>query len=314
MKNEIHTISPGRREFLRLAALASGAAALSPQSLYPAKDSSSKRKPIFLTFIKPLQSFSYDDLADKMAELGFNGIEATVRRGGHVLPERVEEDLPRLVEALKKRDLSVMVMATNINEVSKEQHTEKMLKTGAALGIPSYRMNYYKYDLSGKATIPEQLESFKAPLADLIAFGREVGIQALYQNHSGANYCGSSLWDLHHLLQDHPKKYFASAFDIGHSLVEGVRRWPLNLTLMLPHIEMLYIKGPAFQDNKLKWGPLEESAHDAKKLFRMIRQGGYSGHYNLHVEYHMKSDNMVSDSIAGMKADLATLKRWLAAS
>ena len=48
-----------------------------------------------------------DIKAETIKELGFDGIEATVRKKGHVLPERVEDDLPRLVEALQKHDLEV---------------------------------------------------------------------------------------------------------------------------------------------------------------------------------------------------------------
>ena len=58
----------------------------------------------FCAFIKFLQDLTYPDLARKIREMGFDGIEATVRDGGHVLPERVEEDLPRLVGALEKED------------------------------------------------------------------------------------------------------------------------------------------------------------------------------------------------------------------
>ncbi len=43
------------------------------------------------------------------------GIEATVRSGGHVLPKNVEDDLPRLHEALQKRGLEITIMATDIN-------------------------------------------------------------------------------------------------------------------------------------------------------------------------------------------------------
>jgi len=309
MKNESHMDSPSRREFLRLAALASGAVALSPQALY--SDSSSKRKPKFLAFIKPLQSLSYDELADAIKEIGLDGIEATVRRGGHVLPERVEDDLPRLVEALKKRDLKVMVIATNIAEVSKDKHTEKVLRTASGLGIPSYRMEHLKYKLFDKRSLPDQLESFKAPIADLIALGRELGIQALYQNHSGSTRCGAALWDSYALMKDYPKQYFASAFDIGHATIEGGKCWSQYLSLMFPHIEMIYVKGPIIQNRKIKWGPLAQSALDYKNIFKHLRNAGYSGDYNIHIEYHKTFKDMVPGTVAALKTDLTTLKGWL---
>ena len=44
-------------------------------------------------FNKPLQHLSYDEQAKLVAEMGFVGIEGTVRKGGHVEPDKVEQDL-----------------------------------------------------------------------------------------------------------------------------------------------------------------------------------------------------------------------------
>ena len=62
----------------------------------------SPQAPAFSLFTKHLVGLPYDQLAETVAELGFKGVEAPVRKGGHVEPARVEEDLPKLVEAFKK--------------------------------------------------------------------------------------------------------------------------------------------------------------------------------------------------------------------
>lgn len=41
------------------------------------------------------------------AEIGFDGVNLTVRDGGHVLPERVEQDLHKAVETVRQAGLSV---------------------------------------------------------------------------------------------------------------------------------------------------------------------------------------------------------------
>ena len=53
-------------------------------------------------FSKHLQFLNYQDLAEAAAEMGFDGIDLTVRPKGHVLPERVESDMPKAVEAMRK--------------------------------------------------------------------------------------------------------------------------------------------------------------------------------------------------------------------
>ena len=149
----------GRRSFVKSTATAALGAGLSSAPLLAAVDKTKKPWPNeFCTFTKVFQHMSYDELADTIAELGFDGIEAPVRPGGHVLPERVEEDLPKMMEAMEKRGLTISILTSGINEVSDEQHTEKVLRTAKALGIKRYRMSYYRYDL--KKPIPEQLESF----------------------------------------------------------------------------------------------------------------------------------------------------------
>ena len=53
-------------------------------------------------FTKMLQALNFEETAEATAEIGWDGIECPTRPKGHVLPERVKEDLPRMAEALKK--------------------------------------------------------------------------------------------------------------------------------------------------------------------------------------------------------------------
>src|ERR1044072_815735 len=109
--------SLNRRQFLKQTATLAAAA-----SVLPAGQAASIVEKVgpwkFCAFEKPVQFLSYDETADFMAELGFDGIEAAVRPGGHVLPERVEEDLPKLAEALKKRGLEITLLTSGINSAT----------------------------------------------------------------------------------------------------------------------------------------------------------------------------------------------------
>jgi len=53
-------------------------------------------------FSKHLQWLDYKEMANVLHEIGFDGADLTVRPGGHVLPDRVEEDLPKAAEALAR--------------------------------------------------------------------------------------------------------------------------------------------------------------------------------------------------------------------
>ncbi len=303
-----------RRSFLsRSCAVAGGALASASWASAPsASAAGTSAVPVqnpFCTFTKVFQHLSYDEVADLIAEIGFDGIEAPVRPGGHVLPENVEEDLPKMAEAMKKRDLEILIMTSGINEVSDEQHTETVLRTAAALGIKRYRMAYFKYDLS--KPIPAQLDEIRPKLKDLVALNKEIGIQAVYQNHSGNKYVGAPLWDLYELIKDHPTEYLASCYDIGHATVEGAKCWPINFALMRPHFGAVYIKEPQFLDNTVAWGPLGDGAVD-KGFYKTLLASGYTGPISLHVEYLKEKDGDFHNRIVkATKKDFATLKQLL---
>ena len=300
--------SPSRRQFLGTAATTLAfAPAFAPGLL--AEEKTKERRFEFCTFTKPLQHLSFAEMAKTIAAMGFDGIEGAVRPKGHVVPEKVDEDMPKLAEALKAEGLSLTVMTTSITEVSAEQQTEKVLRAAAAAGVSRYRMGYYKYDL-GKP-IRAQLDEFRPKLKDLIALSRELGIKPIYQNHSGKDYFGGPIWDLAEVLSDHDPAEVGVAFDIGHATVEGAKAWPLNFALIRPYLDTVYVKEPSWKDNVLGWGPLGEGAVD-KGFFKLLKESDFSGPVSLHVEYLGHDDpSQVPTVLAAIEKDFATLKGLL---
>lgn len=70
-----------------------------------------------MIFSKQLEWITnYNELCELVAEIGFNGIELTVRPGGYVLPERVEEDLPKVAEAAKNAGIEITMISTRITD------------------------------------------------------------------------------------------------------------------------------------------------------------------------------------------------------
>ena len=96
-------------------------------------------------FSKHLQWLGYDEMAKVARDMGFEGIDLTVRPEGHVLPENVEKDLPKAMEAVTKAGLKVITITTAVYD-AEDPLSEKVLKTASALGIRHYRMGYGYYD------------------------------------------------------------------------------------------------------------------------------------------------------------------------
>lgn len=300
-----------RRDFLKTGSLAGAASLLAPLTdTARAAEAAAPRE--FCFFTKHLHGLGFDQMADIAAELGMQGIEAPIRPGGHVEPERVEEELPKLAEALKKRGLGISIMTSGINEVSAEQNTEKVLRTAKALGVPRYRMNYNKYDLS--QPIWPQLDTWRAKFKDLIALSREIGIQPLYQNHSGKDYLGAPVWDVFSLMRDYPAQDWAFAFDIYHATVEGSKSWPLELNLVRDRIGAAYFKNFHWGAKGAEPCPLGEGVV-TRDYVTQLKKTGYQGIISLHVEYlkgSVKDAGYLEEAVAATKRDFAVLKEWWA--
>ena len=77
--------------------LAAGAASMMAAGAQPA-DLGSR----ICVFTDHLAGFPYADVARMFREVGVAGPDLTVRPGGLVLPDRVEEDLPRAAAAFRE--------------------------------------------------------------------------------------------------------------------------------------------------------------------------------------------------------------------
>src|SRR5260370_31368981 len=70
--------------------------------------------------------FQWTDVAECAAmssQVGFDGVDLTVRKGGHVLPEYVERDLPKAVEIMHKQGLMTPMITAEIVD-AKTPHAE----------------------------------------------------------------------------------------------------------------------------------------------------------------------------------------------
>jgi sugar phosphate isomerase/epimerase len=173
-----------------------------------------------------------------IAEAGFRAVDLTVRPGGHVLPERVEDDLPRAVETLRRAGLTVPMMTTAITD-ARDPLTRRVLETAKKVGVSHYRMGYWTYP-TGVSPL-QALRDLKPRVAELASLNREVGIRGGYQNHAGTRV-GGSVWDLGILLEGTKPDGLGVQYDIRHAVAEGGESWPVALRMIAPHIDTIAVK------------------------------------------------------------------------
>src|SRR5690349_13970712 len=131
-----------RRHFLQLAS-AAAAPALAAAGQTAGNAGTSFRGTLCF-FSKPVPQMNWRELAQAAKSAGFDGIDLTVRKGGHVLPERVKNDLPKAVEAIRHEGLAVPMITTELL-TSADPAAVPILSTAGKLSIPFLKPGYYHY-------------------------------------------------------------------------------------------------------------------------------------------------------------------------
>ncbi|HYK87394.1 MAG TPA: sugar phosphate isomerase/epimerase family protein [Acidobacteriota bacterium] len=307
-----------RRDFILSAGQAVALAGLS----HIGGASESKSEPLKVcVFSKHLQFLDWSGLAQTALEIGFDGIDLTVRDGGHVLPERVEQDLPRAAEIIRKAGLSLPMVTTGIVDAD-SPYAEAVVRTAGKLAIPRYRWGGFRY--ADSAPIPEQLVEMRKRAARLADLNRKYGVCAMYHTHSGPEV-GAPIWDLWEILRDLDKEWLGVNYDIAHATIEGgLGAWVQNLRLITP-----WVKGIALKDFywsrdakgkwQVQWCPIGEGMVNFKVFFAMVRKAGFSGPVQMHFEYPLggaekgnRTTTMEkSRIIEAMRRDLVMVRGWL---
>ncbi|MEI9918361.1 MAG: sugar phosphate isomerase/epimerase family protein [Bacteroidota bacterium] len=276
-----------RREFIRKSVITSASVSLLSSLTSEANPAPAERpgKKTINVFSKNFHWLDYQAMADAVAELGFDGIDLTVRPEGHVLPERVADDLPKAVEAIKKAGLQIHMIVTAITNPD-DPFTEAILKTASSQGIGYYRMGWMNYD--DKKSIDDNLDHFKTQMKKLTALNRKYKIRGEYQNHSGLSF-GSPLWDLWMIIKDLDAEWIGSQFDVMHAQVEGGNTWQLGVKLLKSHIKTIDIKDFIWSKTEAGWKsqvvPLGEGMVDYKKYLSLLKEYQLNGPFSMHFEY-----------------------------
>ena len=236
-------------------------------------------------FSKHLQFLNYDNMSSAAAEMGFDGLDLTVRRKGHVLPENVKQDLPKAVEAMKKYNLAPKLMSTNVWDLNSTIN-KNVLETASALGFTNYRTDWLKYPED--IEIKESQALYAKQARELELFNKKLGLIGGYQNHAG-KHVGAPIWDLLPILEATNGKFIGSQYDIRHAVIEGGESWELGLRRIKPYINSIVIKDVKWGVKEGKWQPINvplgEGMVDFNRYFSLLKKYKINVPVSLHVEH-----------------------------
>ncbi len=275
-----------RRSFLKntsKAALALPIANTDPLQLLHINYGSDKL-PVHL-FSKHLQFLDWKKAAEAAAEIGFEGLDLTVRPGGHVLPENVKVDLPKAMDDIKMGGSKCTLITTAVANKDNDMDMD-VLQTAAKLGIGHYRCNWFKYDMG--PSMPKTLDAYQKIIGALSKVNSDLGLVGCYQNHAGT-LIGASLWEVERLLQTADPKHFGVQYDIRHATVEGGLSWQNGFLLIQDRIKTIVIKDFKWQMVNGKWTavntPVGEGMVDFGTYFALLKKYRINVPVILHLEY-----------------------------
>jgi sugar phosphate isomerase/epimerase len=183
----------------------------------------------FTVFAKPWKDDSLEALADRIAGLGFQGIELPVRDGYQVNPENYRETLSKAVSVLGKKNISIESVAGAIDE--------DLIK---ALGKNGIKILRVMLNARTEKNYLEQEEAYYRQVSGLLPVLKESGVTLGVQNHFG-NFLGCSAAGLMRFVSPFPKEAVGAVLDLAHCSICGeITEFALDIAAS--HLIMVNIK------------------------------------------------------------------------
>jgi len=271
---------------------------------------------MFSKMLKNIGGLDVDEAGDYIARLGFDGVDLTVRLGGHVLPEEAPRKLPEAIETLNSKGLKVPMITSSIISAD-EKYAEEIFKTASDCGVKFIKLGYWRYEGFGK--IQQQIRRVREEnLKGLCELSSEHGVTAGLHIHSG-DYLTSNPVVVYLLLRDYDPSCLCAYIDPGHMAVEGgLAGWKIGIDILKEYIRMVAVKDFGWfkmrdpKTGESKWRvrtvPLSEGLVPWTEVFRYLKQIGFDGPVSVHSEY---DDVDLRGLISRTKADLQYLKEVL---
>ncbi|REK15728.1 MAG: hypothetical protein DWQ37_07875 [Planctomycetota bacterium] len=303
-----------RRSFLRHSALGIAAAAAPRRIARHAQAAEAENKaPTFVAFTESFQAWPIPEVCARFKAIGLDGLDLTVRPGGHIEPADAARRLPDAVKAANDAGVRIAMLSTAI--VEPDPRAEELIATAGALGIDRIKLGYYRYTEFGK--LDEQIDAARHKLAGVAKLAARHGVLPCVHIHSGDTIpSGGAVAYL--LLKDFNPRELGAYVDPMHMTVEGGNDgWRQGLDLLAPWIAISSLKNCRWVETKRdahgqqQWRfqkcPLADGIAKLPQYLAALDTLGYRDLFTLHSEYCDRNSWKVLDAeecLAQTKRDL----------
>ncbi|MCX8162719.1 MAG: sugar phosphate isomerase/epimerase [Candidatus Bathyarchaeota archaeon] len=258
-----------------------------------------------ILFSKMFQSMPMERFADLAVDMGFEGIDLTVRPGGYIEPSDASWKLPEALKIFESRGLSIPMITTSIVS-SDEPYAKEIFSKTSELGIRYIKLGYWRY--RGFRYLKRQIEEVRESLKGIEKLCREYNVTAGLHTHSGM-YMTAEPAILGSILEGFDPEYIGAYIDPGHMTVEGgLAGWLMGMDILSDRIVMVAVKDFGWIKTERGWVahtvPLGEGLVPWKKVFEILKEIGFKGPISLHSEYHEDLDKIIDIT----REDIAYIK------
>ena len=265
------------------------------------------KKPILSVFTKPWTD-PLPVLADKLTDLGFQGVELAVRPGYQVLPENVATELPKAVRLLEESGLKTPSIASDADEV-----------TIRACGEADVGIIRICASINMEEGYLESIDRYRRQFDALLPLLERNKVAIGVQNHYGENI--ASAVGLAHLLADYDPKLVCGVLDMAHCAVDGE---PVRMAVNIaqPHFNGLVnfksachlrANGPELDaEYVVHWTTHNHGGYNWRELVEELYKADFDGTFCMPAEYSQSSNKtgqrMGDDVIPFLRKDIDHLK------
>ncbi len=262
---------------------------------------------------KFFSALSVPALGAKARELGFDGIDVSVRPGHPVNPANVTTALPEAITVWTKQGLICPLATAPVTLVDPQAPEVKPLYAGcAAAGVPRLKIGFFPF--TPGEDYWALVQAARMALEGFARLGEKYGVQTVYQVHSGP-VLGSNCAGLMHLLRGMDPRWVGAYPDLGHMVLDG-EDYPMGLAMVREYLSIVAVKDahhapqPAGSEPPYvpRFVPLGRGAVNWRRALGALKTLGFDGAFSVHTEYEF--DEAIIRQVGYAEVTPPHLEEW----
>jgi len=269
-------------------------------------------RPSLCVYSGCLAKIPYSELSGIVSDMGYDGADLTVMKGGHVDPSHYMVDLDRAFQTFQDAGLDLPMVTTDFTSPS-QSYAYAILYVSAQLGARFCRLGTWAPAPVLPPGAGRQLADVRAvmlrnDLAQFAITGARCNIMPMLANHAGS-FPGRSIPETEALLTGIDRRAFGYCFDPAQAVIEASNAggWEPALQAALPRLGAIALSDVTLDKDSAGVSarpcPLGEGVIDWKKFFGILAAARFHGPISLHMDYPARNDvNAMTKDLAFARA------------